>query len=81
MACGDCDFYMAEYIIRVGTKDAVKPTVVAELIRCRDCRYRQRDFFGDGYVCTYHVLTFNVKDEDFCNYGKRRKNKDGGNDD
>ena len=63
---------MAEYIIKAGTEDAVKPTVIAELVRCQDCRYKQRDCFGDGYVCTYHVLTFEVKDDGFCNHGKRK---------
>lgn len=53
------------------------PTVDAvEVVRCRDCRHRHKDGFGSGYVCTYHVCSFGVKDDDFCSKGER-KDSDG----
>lgn len=63
---------MPEYIVKVGTEDAVKPTVIAELIRCKDCKHRYKDGFGSGYVCTYHVCSFGVNDEDYCSFGERK---------
>lgn len=54
------------------------PTVDAvEVVRCRDCRHRHRDGFGSGYVCTYHVCSFGVKDNDFCSRGERKDGGDG----
>lgn len=49
---------------------------VAEVVRCRDCKYGDYDSKPDGaMVCLRTNDGFWRKDADFCSYGKPKKGK------
>lgn len=41
---------------------------IMSVVRCKDCQYRKK--VGTSYYC--ELDEFNVKDEDFCSWGKRK---------
>ena len=53
-----------------------KPTAdVVEVVRCKDCKYSEREKAVLGivdYKCTKHTITC-LLDDDFCSYGERRE--------
>ena len=66
---GMLDEDIREFIKKQPTVDAV------EVVRCQDCKHR-----CNGRDCTHPLLLSyswgairNVKDNDFCSYGKRRE--------
>ena len=48
----------------------------AEVVRCKDCKFRKSTFSGEGYFCsvwdTDDYEEAYVKHNDFCSYGERR---------
>lgn len=58
------------------------PTVDAvEVVRCKDCKYINREIYAKGYGCLCnahscgregHKRYLYVEDDDFCSYGERR---------
>ena len=61
-----------ELIVKYTNEDdgTINEKVTGELIRCKKCKHRYKDGFGSGYICTYHVCSFGVKDDDFCSKGE-----------
>ena len=45
------------------------PTAQPEIIRCRDCKYMQKDEIFHQYWCNGNE----VKEDHFCGYAERRK--------
>lgn len=61
---------MSEYIVReTGYPGTIKQEIVDELVRCKDCKYRDADDFctGRGWP---NVL---VPDGGFCDKGEGRR--------
>lgn len=44
---------MPEYIIKVGEKGFAKPTIMEELVRCKDCRFWSK-YPGSSAAPQYH---------------------------
>lgn len=65
---------MAEYIIKVGEEGYEKPTVIQELVRCKDCKHNPKlEWFG----CPMASLSEKQRPETaWCWKGER---KDGDN--
>ena len=58
---------MIEYIVReTGYPGEIKQEVVAELVRCKDCKYRHYYDF-----CTGRGYPRLVPDDGFCDKGER----------
>lgn len=62
---------MAEYIVREsGYPGTIKQEIVCELVRCKDCKHREKKRYcltwGQPYLCN---------DECFCSYGERREDE------
>ena len=51
-----------------------------EVVRCKDCKYREKPRWHDGYQCVnpYYGMASGVelRDDDFCSYGERRTNNE-----
>ena len=67
---------MSEYIVReIGYPGAVKQEVVAELVRCKDCKHYQfadnRAFGMPVKMCEWFGFE-DVDDYDFCSRAERR---------
>lgn len=69
---------MSEYIVReTGYPGVVKQEIVGELVRCKDCKYRDTincgmQFYGyddDGHLCKSDDWT---QDDGFCYWGERK---------
>lgn len=56
----------AEYIQRLPAAD------VAEVVRCKDCRWRGREECAMFYRCECGAQNTWETDNDFCSYGERR---------
>ena len=57
---------MIEYIIRESDCGlATRQEIVGELVRCKDCRYRQ------GNTCDYSAVW--VRPNGFCQWGERKE--------
>lgn len=69
---------MAEYIIKVGEEGYEKPTVIQELVRCKDCKYSR---LQSNETKKYHCLQHNAMMEGhyYCILGEypRWMRKDG----
>lgn len=53
------------------------PTVdVAEVVRCRDCKFRKTEDCAMHYECECGQQNSWETDNDFCSFGKRRMTKD-----
>ncbi len=59
--------------------DCAPTADVVEAVRCKDCRWYERDIFDreagvcfNPHKCT-KTLGFEVKNEDYCSYGERRQ--------
>lgn len=55
---------MAEYIIKVGEEGYEKPTVIQELVRCKDCKWCN---MGE---CEHKLGLIWANDENYCNLGE-----------
>lgn len=73
---------MSEYIVReIGYPGAVKQEVVAELVRCKDCKCGHKLTDANGYnyrTCNNpwgHGMM--VEEYGFCKWGERRDDGDG----
>lgn len=50
------------------------PTIDAvEVVRCKDCRHRVHDKERNLYYCEMYYGQGDVSDENFCQWGERRK--------
>lgn len=59
---------IVEQIVRLTVDgDSTKAEVVGELVRCKDCRYR------DGNACDYSAVW--VRDNGYCQWGERRNDE------
>lgn len=61
---------MSEYIIlETGYPGAIKKKVVAELVRCKDCKW-----FND-FGCAIQIVDDSDKptENDYCSFGERRE--------
>ena len=47
--------------------DAVPSADVVEVVRCKDCIYKERERCG--------LTRYTVREYDFCNYGVRKENE------
>lgn len=70
-----------EPLVGTCTNDNVKlydeiqkfPTAdVAEVVRCKDCKYYTTNTELLGNVCNRLFTVFPMKPEDFCSYGERK---------
>ena len=62
---------MKEVIMQVASysSDYPKaPIYVADLVRCKECKYRYMDADLQVWTCTYGLM---IKPDGFCNYGER----------
>ena len=57
---------MAEYIIKVGEEGYEKPTVIQELVRCKDCKW-----YG-YYSCEMGGNNWMRDGNGFCDRGERK---------
>lgn len=57
---------MAEYIIKVGEEGYEKPTVIQELVRCKDCKW-----YG-YYSCEMGGISWMRDGNGFCDRGERK---------
>ena len=63
---------MSEYIVReTGYPGAIKQEIVGELVRCKDCRWHEREQPGMVY-CPCIVGNW-VEDDWFCAGAERRE--------
>ena len=63
---------MSEYIVReIGYPGQLKQEVVAELVRCKDCKHHEDEEFGMVY-CPNQVGGW-VGDDFFCKDGEGRE--------
>ena len=63
---------MSEYIVReTGYPGAIKQEIVGELVRCKDCRWREQE--EPGMVYCPNVMGNWVEDEWFCADAERRE--------
>ena len=63
---------MSEYIVReTGYPGAIKQEIVGELVRCKDCRWREREQPGMVY-CPNTVGNW-AEDDWYCADGERRE--------
>lgn len=51
--------------------DCFRPSDVAPVVRCKDCKYR------DGTPGQPNILCAQMHEDDFCSYGECREGKDG----
>lgn len=51
--------------------DCFRPSDVAPVVRCKDCKYR------DGTPGQPNILCAQMHEDDFCSYGERKEDKDG----
>lgn len=66
---------MSEYIVREeGYPGAIKQEIVQELVRCKDCRWHEREQPGMVY-CPNTVGNW-VEDDWYCKGGERRDDED-----
>lgn len=64
---------MNEYIIReTGYPGAVKQEIVGELVRCKDCKHRERDEIFNQSWCKGR----RVREDFFCADGERKDDSD-----
>lgn len=63
----------------IHAKNAVREATVidaVEVVRCKDCKYREKSPWDDGYRCgnPYDGMAsaVDLKDNDFCSYGEKR---------
>lgn len=45
---------------------------VAEVVRCKDCKYRRKNDENEPY-CTAKDGLLHPSDDEFCSYGKRKE--------
>ena len=65
---------MSEYIVReTGYPGAIKQEIVGELVRCKDCRWREQE--EPGMVYCPNVMGNWVEDEWFCADAERREDE------
>ncbi len=65
---------MSEYIVReTGYPGAIKQEIVGELVRCKDCRWHEREQPGMVY-CPCIVGNW-VEDGWFCSGGEMREDE------
>ena len=64
----------------IGKKDVINLIInlpaadVAEVTRCRDCKYHEdTSVIGFGHCCLYDLT---MRHNDFCSYGKRKGGAD-----
>ena len=58
---------MIEYIVReIDCVLATKQSVVGELVRCKDCIYR------DYNTCIYFAQVY-VREDDYCSRGRKKE--------
>ena len=62
---------VAEFIDDQPTIDAVP------VVRCRECKHRKYDDIFGTLWCNRDSCTKRVKQDDFCSYGEKRRDKDG----
>ena len=64
---------MIEYIVReTGYPGTLKQEVVQELVRCKDCKHKEKDGISEGvHWCNHNGLQ--VTDTWFCADGERRE--------
>lgn len=56
----DCKYFIEE-----------QPTAdVAEVVRCKDCKYKIKNAWGLGIICD-KIGTYMPTENDFCSYGKK----------
>jgi hypothetical protein len=60
---------MAEYIIKVGEEGYEKPTVIQELVRCKDCKFYHRMTAETG-ICK--LACRHLGNDGFCSEGERK---------
>ena len=54
------------------------PTIDAvPVVRCRECKHRKYDDIFGTLWCNRDSCTKRVKQDDFCSYGEKRRDKDG----
>ena len=85
--CGDCihadvcaiNEYLPEFSREnnaVGCLAFTDNRNFVEVVRCKDCKHREKSKWCDGYRCgnPYDGMASGVelKDDDFCSYGERR---------
>ena len=79
---------MAEYIIKVSEEGYEKPTVIQELVRCKDCKHKptgtNRDdleFPDDKCPCQCEDYWYSWKPADdwYCGNGEQKDEKDDNN--
>ena len=79
---------MTEYIIKVGEEGYEKPTVIQELVRCKDCKHKptgtNRDdleFPDDKCPCQCEDYWYSWKPADdwYCENGEQKDEKDDNN--
>lgn len=67
---------MSEYIVReTGFPGTIKQEIVQELVRCKDCRWHEREQPGMVY-CPNTVGNW-VEDDWYCKGGERREGEEG----
>ena len=56
---------------------AVKALDAVPVVRCRECKHRKYDDIFGTLWCNRDSCTKRVKQDDFCSYGEKRRDKDG----
>ncbi len=70
----DANEDIVNYGVSFGTIRALPAADVAEVVRCKDCKFGEVDdlIFPDQYLCHYSGRDWN-KESHFCSYGEKRK--------
>jgi hypothetical protein len=65
----------ARYFYREGFDAAMSAADVVEVVRCKDCKYGEKDEGENvlSYFCQYDGCDWNYGNH-FCSYGERRNN-------
>lgn len=65
----------------IRTVDSQPTADAVEVVRCKDCKYRNTVFdFGRGDCMNPKGLKFIIRESDFCSYGERRDDDKGRSD-
>lgn len=51
--------------------DSIPTANVVEVVRCKDCKYYSKNFFGTESVCQHWKTWYQTNGNDFCSYGKK----------
>ena len=66
---------MTEYIYRFSGYGAIGGVLIQQLIRCGQCEH----YIPEAHSCNAHDAPYDVLDpNDFCSWGRLKKDHDGG---